>query len=641
MSRSFLLIALIFITCIPVAGQDTIEQKIEGMEDSAKISYLLKEAAKIQYTDADGTFRLSEKAREIAIASKDTINIARAVLQIGFYYLDKSDYKKSLSLFLESLNMFEKVGDRKGIANALFSLGNLYYYYNEPAVALRYYSRSYPIYTELNDVRGLALVSNTIGVIYMDQSQFRLAIEYFNNALSYYEKENNLISQGQVLTNMSYVFTLTKEYDKALAMAMKGVEIARSLGDRIGVAKGLVSVGEVHTAKRNWPEALKIFNEALQIAQEEHDMNLVRMVYTDLSMMARDKGDYRDALAYYEKGIHVKDSIFSQETTNQILELQTKYETDKKEKEIQLLVKDRERDQVIKAAFIGGLSLLGLLSFYMFRNYRIKRKANEVLTTKNIIIEEKNKSIQDSINYAKRIQEAILPSTDEIESAFKDYFILYKPKDVVSGDFYAFARKGDRLIIAAVDCTGHGVPGAFMSMIGTDKINHIVIEQGITSPSEILNQLNKGIKIALKQREAEGGESRDGMDLALCSFDLKNRKVEYAGAHRPLYHINGELNIIDPDKMAIGGWTEETYSFRNNEFGVKEGDCIYLFSDGYADQFGGPKQKKFTTKRFKELLLSLKDKSMAEQKAVLHDTIESWRGDLEQVDDILVIGVRI
>lgn len=641
MFRSAFLISLLFFTCALFAREDSIDVTLESIHDSLKIDFLFGKANEVQYTDASAYLRYSEKARDASLAARDTVSLAKAELNIGYYFLDKSEFKKSLTCFLRSLSLNEKVHYKKGISNCLFSLGNLYYYMNDAAIALKYYSRAFPIYKELNDVRGLALVSNAIGVIYMDQQQYKLAVEYFGNALSYYEQVNDKVSQGQVLTNMSYVFTQTEDYKKALNMAMRGIEVAGELKDHIGMAKGLVSAGEIYTAMHDWNNAMHALNEALRISVVQKDKNLERMIYTSLSAMCREKGDYKNALEYFEKGIHIKDSIFSIETTNQMLELQTRFETDKKEKEIQLLTKDKERDKVIKSAFVGGLSLLALLSFYIYRNYRIKRKANEELISKNLIIEEKNKNISDSINYAKRIQEAILPATSEMNDVFSDHFILYKPKDVVSGDFYAFARKESKVIFAAVDCTGHGVPGAFMSMIGTDKLNHIVIEQGITKPSEILNQLNLGIKTALKQRDADSGETRDGMDLALCMFDTASGTLEFAGAHRPLYHINGELKIVDADKTAIGGWTDENYSFTNHQVEVKKGDCIYLFSDGYADQFGGPKQKKFTTKRFKELLFSIRDKSMEEQKAILNETIEHWKGDLEQVDDILVVGVRI
>ena len=274
---------------------------------------------------------------------------------------------------------------------------------------------------------------------------------------------------------------------------------------------------------------------------------------------------------------------------------------------------------------------------------KVQDRTKEIMMQKQII-EEKSKNITDSINYAKKIQQAILPPTETIYKTLPDSFVLYKPKDIVSGDFYFFAQKNNHILLAAVDCTGHGVPGAFMSMIGSNQLQQIINEKAITRPSEILTQLNKGIKIALRQ--SEQNSQKDGMDLALVSFNpdcrnSENYQLEFAGAYRPLYHISeGKLNEVKSDKTAIGGITDENYAFGNKQIPLKKNDVVYICSDGYSDQFGGPDEKKFMTKRFKELILTIQDKNMSEQKEILEKTIENWKGDLEQMDDILVIGIK-
>ena len=267
------------------------------------------------------------------------------------------------------------------------------------------------------------------------------------------------------------------------------------------------------------------------------------------------------------------------------------------------------------------------------------------------IIQQKNKSITDSINYAKRIQQAILPSSELIYKTLPQSFILYKPKDVVSGDFYAFAQRNEKIIIAAVDCTGHGVPGAFMSMIGNDLLNQIIIEKNITQPSEILNNLHSGVQHALKQ-DQQGAETRDGMDIAICCLttSISNGKeqylLEYAGANRPMYLIknNQPLQQIKADKFSIAGVQikeKEDRVFTNHAIQLDKGDTIYIFTDGYVDQFGGNKGKKFMAKKFRDLLSSVQSKSMAEQRKTIAEVMNDWKGTMEQVDDILVIGVRI
>lgn len=259
---------------------------------------------------------------------------------------------------------------------------------------------------------------------------------------------------------------------------------------------------------------------------------------------------------------------------------------------------------------------------------------------KQLTLERKNKDITDSINYAKRIQMAKLPKQEEIYSELSNCFILFKPKDIVSGDFYFFHKKSDSIFIAAADCTGHGVPGAFMSIIGSDKLDAAIAYS--SNISEILNHLNKGIKNSLNQT-GSNESTRDGMDIALCSVDTKNGTVTYAGANRPFWLIRNnttELKEIKGTNKAIGGLTVDEQHFDSHELRLQSGDTFYISTDGYADQFGGLAGKKLMSKKLKKTLIEIQDKSMPEQKEYLNTFLENWKGEQEQVDDILIIGVR-
>ena len=332
----------------------------------------------------------------------------------------------------------------------------------------------------------------------------------------------------------------------------------------------------------------------------------------------------------------------------------------KREKQI----KEQELKQKMFYFYIlvGGLFLVCLFAFFVFRSFRQKKKANilleqqsvEILAQKSeieqksLLLEQKNLETEQSIQYAKRIQHAILPPHSEIEKYLKDYFILYKSKDIVSGDFYFFSDKHskDGLIhIASVDCTGHGVPGAFMSVIGHEKLNDAVSVS--KEPSQILAELNKGVKTALRQ-SAESTSTRDGMDLCLCSLPSKMEgetiDISYSGANRPLWIVRDkaeEIEEIKATKLAIGGFTEDLQEFEQHNVSLKKGDTIYLFSDGYADQFGGVKKKKLMTGKFKDLILSIQHLGMADQQNYLDTFIEEWMDGLEQIDDILVIGIKL
>jgi len=256
-------------------------------------------------------------------------------------------------------------------------------------------------------------------------------------------------------------------------------------------------------------------------------------------------------------------------------------------------------------------------------------------------IEEKNRNITDSIIYAKRIQQAQLPKKEEILASLSMSFILFKPKDIVSGDFYFFKEKGDTVFIAAADSTGHGVPGALMSMIGAEKLSDAVSLS--SDPSEILARLNRGIRTSLRQSDSQHS-SKDGMDIALCVIDLKKQIIKFSGANRPIWIIRKdakEVEEIKGTKKAIGGYTDDDQYFSSNEIKMEQGDTFYIFSDGYADTFGGEFGKKLMTRKFKEILIEIQSQSMDQQEIFLEDFIEGWKAGEEQVDDILVIGVRL
>ncbi len=270
-----------------------------------------------------------------------------------------------------------------------------------------------------------------------------------------------------------------------------------------------------------------------------------------------------------------------------------------------------------------------------------EEESKKQIELSNQIISHKNKDILDSINYARRIQTAILAPKEEVFSVFKDAFILYNPKDIVSGDFYYYTKVDNRAVIAAADCTGHGVPGALMSMIGNDLLSHIIRDVREENPGKILDMLHKGVGEVFKN-DGKNHDTKDGMDIALLSFDLEKRKVQYAGAYRPLYVVrNKKIIEYKANKFPIGNKQQERTQFTNNEIELQAGDMCYVFTDGYADQFGGDKGKKFMMKRFQELLLQICDKDVNEQEKILNDNIENWKGGHEQVDDVLVIGIRV
>ena len=294
---------------------------------------------------------------------------------------------------------------------------------------------------------------------------------------------------------------------------------------------------------------------------------------------------------------------------------------------------------------IGLILILYLVAivFENTKNTALKNldEKNNLLDIQKKTLEIKQKEILDSINYSRRIQSAILPPDKIVKRLLPDSFILYKPKDIVSGDFYWVTEWGNKILFAAVDCTGHGVPGAFMSIVGQNILNQSVNEYGLSKPNLLLNSLNKGVSRTLGADDEN--IIRDGMDLALCTLDKKNMQLEFAGAFNPLWILrNNEIIEIKGNKFPIGSFMDDAIqNFDNHEMKLEKGDLLYIFTDGYADQFGGPKGKKFKDKNVKKLLLEISNESMDRQKEILETTMEDWKGELEQIDDILIMGVKI
>jgi serine phosphatase RsbU (regulator of sigma subunit) len=287
---------------------------------------------------------------------------------------------------------------------------------------------------------------------------------------------------------------------------------------------------------------------------------------------------------------------------------------------------------------VAGAIVLLLLVIITFLSLRKNKKQNKFITEQKSVLEHQKQEITDSINYSKRIQTAILPDLNEIRQNLCDFFILYQPKDIVSGDFYYFNKVNNDIFMAAADCTGHGVPGAFMSLVGSKELK--IANSFTNSPAQILKHLNNGVKDTLRQNHIDG--TKDGMDIALVR--INGTTVTYSAANRPLWILKKDSNVIEEikaTKTAIAGFTEDNFEFEEHEIILANGDTIYLFSDGYADQFGGDKQKKMTTKRFREFIISIKNQSMSEQRLALESYFSSWKGNTEQVDDLLVIGIKI
>ncbi len=590
-------------------------------------------------------------------------NLGKSYNYLGIIYKYKGDYDKALEYYFKSLKIKEETEDKNGVAASYNNIGTIYTsksYYDK---ALEFYFKSLNIFEELKDKNGMAATFNNIGNNHYLNKDYDKALEFYSKSLKIREETGDQKGMAKSYNNFGLIYNVRKEYNKSLEYYFKALEIRWAIKDKNGMASSHRNIGDVYILQNKLSDAKKHLLDALKIATEINAKPLMIDAYRSLSRCDSTQGDFKGAYKYYRLFSDTKDEVFNEESDKSLTEMQTKYESQKKEKEIALLNKEKEKQAGIAAAeskrqkqillFVSGFLLLVItFSFFMYRGYRQKKKANDIISAQKIevekqrdLIEIKNKDITDSINYAKRIQTAILPSVENLQKHLANSFILYQPKDIVSGDFYWFTEKDNHFIVAIADCTGHGVPGAFMSMIGNDILTQIVIEKGITTPNQILSSLHDGVKKSLKQDTHES-ETKDGMDIAIVSFNKTNfSSVEYAGALRPLWLLKNNASEIyeyKADKHSIGGaYSDSTTEFTNHQISLNHGDSLYLSTDGYADQFGGEFGKKMMTKNMKDLLVSIQSKSMTEQKNILENHFKSWKQNKDQVDDVLVFGVRL
>lgn len=540
-----------------------------------------------------------------------------------------------------------------------------------------------------------------IAYTYWRAGIYNQAILHFSNSLEYNQKAGNKNGIKTIHYNIGLIHIDQEEYSTALSEFEKGLAIARSLDQKTGVYTGLINIAEVQKNLEKHQQSVENAKEALSIAKELNNLKLVRRCYGVLAENYKALGDNEKSMKYFDEfsviDKHIKNNQISQiESDSKKKVDEIKGEKAKQEKELkdrtqklavtkdslqetkeltllqqkqnklnELALKKQEAQLKNRRLIIYGLSGIALLILIflviIFRQFKQKKKANMLLGKQNEQINKQKdeiekqrdlankqkKDITDSIEYASRIQNALLPPDYLVEKSLQDYFILFKPRDIVSGDFYWMTQKDNKLILAAADCTGHGVPGAFMSMLGiaflNEIVNKIVENEHVYSlqANEILNQLRSYIIESLHQ-STDNLESRDGIDIALTIIDFNTQKIQFAGAHNPLYLIrNNELIEKKADRMPVAIHQKAEQPFSNHEIEFKDQDIIYIFSDGFHDQIGGKKGRKFMSRKFKKFLLEIHKEPMNKQKKLLDNKFEEWRDGYQQLDDILIIGAKL
>jgi tetratricopeptide (TPR) repeat protein/serine phosphatase RsbU (regulator of sigma subunit) len=612
-----------------------------------------------------------KRALRIAEEIKDNEGIANASSNIGYIYKSRGDVYRALEYYFISLKINEKINNKFGIANTQNNIGVIYKNQGDAAKALEFYEKSLALRKELGDKKGMSASLNNIGYIYNSKADYDKALEYYEKCLQLDIETGEKSGQATSLNNIGLIYEQKNNYATALEHFQKSLALNENIGNKKGEGESLNFLANVYLRLNKFETALQYGKRSLAIAQEIGYPNNIGNSAELLSSLYERTGDFKEALKMNRLSIQMRDSLRNVETEKASLKLQLMYDFDKQKavneaehkNAIALTEAGKKRQKIITFSVAFVLLLALIFGIIVLNRYRFSQKQKNIIEDQKQIVDlafdqlsEKNKEIVDSIRYAKRIQVALLKEEEHISSHLPEHFVLFKPKDIVSGDFYWSNERDNYWYIAVADCTGHGVPGAFLTMLGTAYLNEIVSGTALPSPANILEHLREKILKELGHMDdhvhSPGQEVKekitlnDGMDISLLRLNLETFEAEWAGANNPLWIFKSAVppeeswTEIKANKQPIGQYPFPV-PFTNHTFKFEKGDAVYLFSDGFADQFGGPQGKKLKYRALQQKLAECKDEILSSQKQKLNELFENWKGKLDQVDDVCLIGVRV
>ena len=606
--------------------------------------------------------------------SKEDTNKVNTLNDIAWEYTNTGNYPDAKKYADNALLLSKKTNFKKGEAKAYHNIGIIYYYQGNYPEALKNYFASLKINEEiLNSLpngegqggakKGIAASYNNIGVIYKEQGNYPDALKNHFASLKIREAIGDKKGIASSYNNIGNIYYSQGNYPEALKNYFASLKLFEEIGDKNGIAMSFINLGLINTKLNKLNEAQQYLNNALALSKEIGAKEGIRESYSDLANLDSTKGNFKSAYQNHKLYIIYRDSIDNEETQKKTIQSQMTYDFEKKEIAMQaeqdkkdaLAQKEKQQQQLILYFVMAGLLVVIAFLGFVFNRFKVTQKQKRMIELQKSIVEAHQKEIVDSINYAERIQRSFIATKQLLDENLNEYFVFFKPKDVVSGDFYWAAKLHNKqFALVTADSTGHGVPGAIMSLLNVTSLE-TAVKDGNTEPAAIFNSTRKTIIERLKKDgSAEGG--KDGMDASLCVYDFKNKKLTIAAANNPVWIVRrnqpsfrkaegqeDEAQIIEikPDKMPIGKHDKDSISFTQQEYDLQKGDIIYTLTDGFPDQFGGTTGKKFMSKNLRELLAANAHLPMQEQKHLLETVFKNWIGNNEQVDDVLVIGIKI
>ncbi|MBI3136367.1 MAG: tetratricopeptide repeat protein [Bacteroidetes bacterium] len=617
-----------------------------------------------------------QSALSIARKSTDYELKCNALLSCGWISREQGRHAKALDYYFEAIGLAEANNDEPLAANAYSKIGIVYNVTGDLDKAREYYYKALDMQLQMQNMPAVGGLYNNIGLMHEAAQEYDSAIFFFEKSYHIADSLGNERSMAIANENIGLMCYQKREnMDLGLKKLAVSLNIWRKNDDIFGQSQTLVYMVFIYNEQKRFNQALDSAFRSLEMAKTAGANDVQQQILEQIYLAYQGLGQHDQALNYYQQFDALRDSLASLNTQAEFdkLGLQHEYESKQLQDSLSLALKHEQEQTAVQADIAAGkfwnkmllvglivFALLAILIFYVARH---QKKTSGIIEKANLQLKAKNKEIIDSITYARRIQSAILPTSSRIKSIFKNSFVFYKPKDIVAGDFYWLSEVADeaenRIYFAVADCTGHGVPGAMVSVICSTALNKVVNEMHIKSPGEILNKVTDLVIETFAQSDHE---LKDGMDIALiCIYtDSKTgeQKVDYAGANNGLWIVSDRAHVynnaitmtnpgtsvflheIKATKQPVGRFTKRI-PFNTHTLTLKTSDLIYLFTDGYADQFGGLKNKKFKYASLKKLLLSVASRNLDEQREALKSNFSDWKGPMEQVDDVCVVGVRL
>lgn len=607
-----------------------------------------------------------QKQIAVATAINDIDGIVRGYNNIGVIYQNQGDYPESFAYYIKAIKIAEKNNDKWMLGLLNNNIAAIYLVQSDFKKTIQYCRTALKYYELTNDTIRLAHTYSNMGASYSNLNKLDSALYYINLSNKIFEQTNFVNEKSINAQNEALIYSQKKDYKKAIECFNRAYSLQKQLGNTIRISnilslKAQTFISMYNNSDKNMAyinKAHEISTQALHIA-DSLDLEIGKINATiALYMVDSIRGNYKGAFTKLSLLYYYQNKIVGNTSIDQ---LETRFLMEKKQQEVNMLeeknalASERARlMQIITIISIFSIVILIVSVFLIIRRLKITQhqkliiqdqnnklfEQNEEITTQKEEIEKHRKSIVDSITYAKRIQQAVLPKFPKTDTTI-DHFVLFMPKDIVSGDFYWFSKIDDKIIFTVADCTGHGVPGGFMSMLGVSFLNEIVNGKQLLPASQIINKLRDLVMASLQQK-GERNEAKDGMDIALCILNTTTNELEFAGAFNSLFIIPADesgIQTIKGDRQPIA-YYNKMKPFTNHHLQLQKGDCIYLSSDGFKDQFDADGNK-FGVKRFDNLLTSISAKSMDQQKVELEHVLRVWLQDTVQIDDVTVLGIRI